>query len=235
MIGSNVVDQAKLGLPVFKGETFEAHIDAWLILAEEIEDHRWQLAAVAASLGKRYGEDVAGKFASEVGVSAETVRRYARAYRAFQNARRSPILTLTHHAIAARFRDPQRAIEVAEDEGHSTRDMEVRAEAEALPEPEREAVIRVADERKFTAAETKNLVRARLERLREVESASREVVGPMPEEDEEAEVIEEIESEEDEETTVESDADAILEVCSYCGAPSSAWAKSLRERRPRKP
>lgn len=23
------------GLPVFKGETFEAHIDAWLILAEE--------------------------------------------------------------------------------------------------------------------------------------------------------------------------------------------------------
>lgn len=220
------------GLPVFKGEAWEDHVNAWMLVSEQIEDYRWQLAAIAASLHKRYGENVAGKFASEVGVSAETIRRYARAYRAFskennENAQRSPILTLTHHAIAARFNDPQKAIEEAEDEQLSTRQMEVRAEAEVLPEAERRAVIRVADERKMTQAETRNLVRSRLERVWD-ESAL--VDSGLP--------ASEVVREGSEESvpgirqrvpprSVEAAADRILEVCPHCGAPSSSW-----ERRP---
>lgn len=230
------------GLPVFKGEAWEDHVNAWMLVSEQIENYRWQLAAIAASLHKRYGENVAGKFASEVGVSAETVRRYARAYRAFskennENAQRSPILTLTHHAIAARFADPQKAIEEAEDEQLSTRQMEVRAEAEVLPEAERRAVIRIADERKMTQAETRNLVRSRLASpdTERVWDESALVDSGLP--------AGEVVREGSEESvpgirrrvpprSVEAAADRILEVCPHCGAPSSSWVYPVTERRP---
>ncbi len=223
-------------LPVFRGETYEEHVQAWINVSEEVEERRWQLGAIAASLETVFGENVKSTFAADVGVSARTVREYAQAYRAFATGARAPLLSYTHHRIAARSEAPQRAIDEAADRLYSTRQMEVRVEAEALGEEERERVVRAAEERRLSGEETRRLVRARIDKREKEEAKEREraryaeEVVPddeLPEAIGDAaqgqEIVEEANRQADQELS--RDIDEVLEVCPYCGSPSSAWAR----------
>lgn len=121
-------------LPVFRAESWEEHVETWRALEEVAEDAKWKQAAIAASLTARWGEkgEVLSRFASEVGCSARRVYEYAATWKAFASARRSEVLSFHHHTLAARAEDPQRAIEKAEVEGLSTRELaeEIRREEE---------------------------------------------------------------------------------------------------------
>ncbi len=207
---------------------------------------------IAASLVWRYGENTAATFAADVGVSSRTIRRYALAYRAFETGQRCPILGFTHHSIAARSEDPQKAIDEAADKLLSTRQMEVRVEAEALPPEERRLVIRAAEERRFTGEEARRLVAARMEKARknrEAEDAGppvssedgvlREDAG-SPDADSPDAGSPDTEGGDDEREgrpvleeanervlaeQIDEDIQDIMEVCPHCGASSSAWAR----------
>ncbi|MCL6437233.1 MAG: hypothetical protein K6T51_01370 [Rubrobacteraceae bacterium] len=119
-------------LPVFRGESWEEHVSAWLEVEESMQNHLWALAAIAASVTTRYGEKAIPKFASEVGYSTRRIYELASTYRAWQYRERSQGLSFQHHAVAARAEDPEAAIERAEVEGLSTRELaaEVRREKE---------------------------------------------------------------------------------------------------------
>lgn len=223
-------------LPVFNGVEYDAHVQAWINVSEEVEDRRWRLAAIAASLVTRYGENTAGTFGADVGVSGRAIQYYARTHRVFEKRRRLRILTFTHHQVAARSEDPQKAIDEAADKLLSTRQMEIRVEAEALPEEERHLVVRAAEERRFTGEETRRLVAARIEKKRKQTPKA-----PKPAEEAEegsdgsGDSRDDADSAGESETansqsvqeSLEQDVEDIMEVCPYCGSPSSAW-----ERRP---
>lgn len=112
------------GLPVFKGQSFEEHVETWRTVDESMQNHLWFLGAIAASLVKRYGEDSTGRFASEVGRSGRTVRHYAKTYREWENGTRVPFLSFRHHAIAARDDEPEEVMAMAHDNQWSTRELE---------------------------------------------------------------------------------------------------------------
>jgi hypothetical protein len=121
-------------LPTFKGEAYEDHVSTWLEVDRSVQGHYWMLGAIAASLVKKHGDDVMGKFGSDVGRSARTIRFYASTYRAWETGTRVPILTFRHHAIAARAEDPQKAIEAAADKELSTRELETFVKTGELPD-----------------------------------------------------------------------------------------------------
>jgi hypothetical protein len=112
--------------PVFRGVSYEEHVSTWLEVDSSMQGHLWMLAAIDASLVKRYGEDVTGKFASDVGASRRRVQEYAMTYEEWQKRERSRFSSLSfhHHTIAARAEDPEAALEAAEEEGFSTRELE---------------------------------------------------------------------------------------------------------------
>ena len=123
-------------LPTFTAEDWESHVSTALALKESLENHLWHLAAVCASVEAKYGEESVPKFAGEVGYSARRVYDLAATYAAWQSRTRSQILSFKHHTIAARAEDPQEAIEQAEDEQLSTRQLERRISGQ--PEQEME-------------------------------------------------------------------------------------------------
>ena len=113
-------------LPTFTAEDWESHVSTALVLKESLENHLWHLAAVCASLTTRYGDESIPKFASEIGYSARRVYDLSATYTAWQFRKRSQSLTFHHHTIAVRAEDPEKAIEEAEDEELSTRELESR-------------------------------------------------------------------------------------------------------------
>lgn len=114
----------KRGLPVFLGKTYEEHVDAFQGIDKSVDARLWALAAVAASLKTRYHEKTVEKFAYEVRHSAVYIYELAATYRKFENSTRVEILSFTHHRIAARAKNPQKAIQAANDEEMSTRELE---------------------------------------------------------------------------------------------------------------
>lgn len=113
------------GLPAFTSGDWGDHVETWRSLQEVEEDAKWKQAAIAASLTARWGDrtQMFAQFASEVGCSARRVYEYAATYRAFKARERSRILSFHHHTIAARDPDPEHAIDEAEIEELSTREM----------------------------------------------------------------------------------------------------------------
>lgn len=112
------------GLPVFLGKTYEEHVDAFQGIDKSVDARLWALAAVAASLKTKYNEQTIQKFAHEVRHSAVYIYELATTYRKFENSTRVEILSFTHHRIAARAKDPQKAINAANDDEMSTRELE---------------------------------------------------------------------------------------------------------------
>lgn len=180
----NEIALVRDGLPVFHGESYEEHVSTWLEVDSSVQGHYWMLGAVAASLIKRYGEDVTGKFASDVGASRDRIWRYARTYRAWENLQRSNLLSFQHHTIAARSDDPQRALEVAEDEQLSTRELEEFVKTGEIPErgrPVAPAEVASDEQKSFEAEEAggesriRKIVRAgAMEYLVELSDGTRE-------------------------------------------------------------
>src|SRR5215217_6284654 len=122
----------------------EEHVETWRLLNDSIEGHKWQMSAIAESLYQRFGTDAIREFAGLAGTSERRVEEYAKTYREWKGRERSRILSFHHHTIAARSPDPEAAIQVAEDEHLSTRELEryiqreARVEAGQDPEPELE-------------------------------------------------------------------------------------------------
>jgi hypothetical protein len=124
-----LLEQAPNGsLPVFRGEGWESHVSSALVVREGLEEHLWALAAICASVDRKFGQKSIPRFASEIGYSARRVWELAATYTAWESRERSrnPALSFQHHAIAARAEEPERAIEEAEDEGLSTRQLAAR-------------------------------------------------------------------------------------------------------------
>lgn len=138
-------------LPVFRGQSYEEHVSTWLEVDRSVQGHYWMLGAVAASMVKRYGDDVAGKFASDVGASRDRIWRYARTYRAWENLQRSNFLSFQHHTIAAKSDNPQKALEVAESEGLSTRELEDLVKTGEIPDRERNPEPQVEEQKTYDA------------------------------------------------------------------------------------
>jgi hypothetical protein len=112
------------GMPVFLGKTYEDHVEAFQGIDRSVDARLWALAAVAASLKTKYNEQTIQKFAHEVRHSAVYIYELAATYKKFENSTRVEILSFTHHRIAARAKDPQKAICAANDEEMSTRELE---------------------------------------------------------------------------------------------------------------
>lgn len=113
------------GVPVFESADWNEHVETYKALDTRIQADKWRQAAVCASLTGNWGErgEVLARFASEVFASARTIYDYAATWKAFANRERSEILSFTHHSIAARAEDPEAAIERAEIEELSTREL----------------------------------------------------------------------------------------------------------------
>lgn len=108
----------------FCGDTFEDHVDSWQIVDGQVQKDKWKLSAVAASLQVKYNDKTVDRFAYETRRSARRIREYAKTYRAFENGERSPILSFHHHTVASSANDPVEAINKAEDNEWSTRQLE---------------------------------------------------------------------------------------------------------------
>jgi phage N-6-adenine-methyltransferase len=122
--------------PVFRGVSYEEHVSTWLEVDSSMQGHLWMLAAIAASLVKKYGEDVTGKFASDVGSSRRRVQEYAQTYQTWKKRDRSRFSSLSfkHHTIGARAEDPEAALEVAVEEELSARELEEFIQTGEMPE-----------------------------------------------------------------------------------------------------
>lgn len=127
-----LVDQQEF--PVFHGESYEEHVSTWLQVDDSIQGHYWMLGAIADSLQSKYGDDTTGKFAADVGSSSRRIRDYRQTYRTFENGDRSPSLSFKHHTLASKSEDPQKALEAAENESLSTRELEQLVQTGELPD-----------------------------------------------------------------------------------------------------
>lgn len=123
----------------FCGDTFEEHVDSWQIVDGQVQKDKWKLSAVAASLQVKYNDKTVDRFAYETRRSARRIREYAKTYRAFENGERSPILSFHHHTVAATAGDPVEAINKAEDNEWSTRQLENWIKTGLEPDDDRSA------------------------------------------------------------------------------------------------
>jgi hypothetical protein len=119
-------------LPVFESEDWQEHVEAWRAEEDKQLKSKWEQAAIAANLTAVWGERTAviERFAHEAKCSARRVYEYAYTYRAFQSRERSQILTFSHHTKAARSADPQRAIDTAEVQEFSTRELDTHIDTQ---------------------------------------------------------------------------------------------------------
>lgn len=111
------------GLPLFAGTSWEDHVSSWFETAQMIEDGLWLRGAIAASLDTKYGTSAIDKFAGEVMLTGRTLRLYKQVYVFYQNGNRFPNLSWKHHLVAMYAPDPVVALQTAEDEGLSARNM----------------------------------------------------------------------------------------------------------------
>lgn len=123
-VSNELVLASDQGLPVFSGEGFEEHVETWCTVDDSMQNHLWMLGAIAASLEKKHGEDSTGLFASKVGRSQRTIRRFARTYREWEKRSALTVLSFQHHTIAARDKNPEKVLQMAHDNQWSTRELE---------------------------------------------------------------------------------------------------------------
>lgn len=126
------------GLPVVEAETTADHIAAFRNVTEELDDHYWAQAAVAASLSKKYGNGEYGKgemnkLADAVELTANYLFRMARTYRTFtESFPRERKLYFKHHVIAAGHARPDEALSVAVERGMSCGALEAWVSEQSL-------------------------------------------------------------------------------------------------------
>lgn len=116
----------KDGMVAVIAETTADHIAAFRNVTEELDEHYWAQAAVAASLSKKYGNGEYGrgemeKLGAAVELSTSYLFKIARTYSTFssQNYPRVHNLYFKHHVIACGYKDPNKALSVAVERGLS--------------------------------------------------------------------------------------------------------------------
>lgn len=115
--------KVKDGMVAVVAETTQDHIAAFRNVTEELDEHYWAQAAVAASLSKKYGMGDPGKgemqkLAEAVELSSNYLYRMARTYRTFtESFPRESKLYFKHHVIAAGYTNPSEALAVAVERG----------------------------------------------------------------------------------------------------------------------
>lgn len=109
-------------LPVFSGKTLDAHIAAWTQASGDIEDRLWKMAAIAASLITKYGDQQVKEFSEQVGVTASRVYQLAATYR--KNSKRFENLSFHHHTLAVGSANPEAALVKAQEKQWSTRQLD---------------------------------------------------------------------------------------------------------------
>lgn len=109
----------KDGMVVVEAETLQDHIAAFRNVTEDMDDHYWAQAAVAASASKKYGTSEYGRkkmeqLAEAVEMSANYLYQMARTYRTFtENFSRDNNLYFKHHVIACGYANPEKALHAA--------------------------------------------------------------------------------------------------------------------------
>lgn len=99
----------------FNGVTEEDHVDTFLKVDGDVDSAQWALAAIAASIDTRYGEDNIGDFAKKVKHTPRHIRRIAKTYReTMQKGRHRPNLTFSHHVEALAYENVEEALDAAE-------------------------------------------------------------------------------------------------------------------------
>ncbi|HEX2879880.1 MAG TPA: hypothetical protein VHO25_10150 [Polyangiaceae bacterium] len=118
------------GLVEVHAETTEDYIAAFRSVTDELDDHYWAQAAVAASMSKKYGSSDYGKKEMEklseaVELSASYLFRMARTYRTFtENFPRDKNLYFKHHVVACGYANPSKALTHARENGLSCKAFE---------------------------------------------------------------------------------------------------------------
>lgn len=118
------------GTVAVEAETLQDHIAAFRNVTEDMDDHFWAQAAVAASASKKYGHSEYGKkkmdeLAEAVELSANYLYRMARTYRTFtENFPREKNVIFAKHMIACGYANPSKALEYVRDHPMSCRDFE---------------------------------------------------------------------------------------------------------------
>jgi len=118
------------GLVECHAETLQDHIAAFRNVTDELDDHYWAQAAVAASASKKYGTGDYGKkkmekLAEAVELSPNYLFKMARTYRTFtENFPREKNLYFAHHMIACGFANPSKALTHARENKLSCRGFE---------------------------------------------------------------------------------------------------------------
>lgn len=120
----------KDGVVAVIAETTADHIAAFRNVTDELDEHYWAQAAVAASLSKKFSDKEVEKkaidqLAAAVELSPSYLRQIARTYRTFtESFSREKNLYFNHHRIAAYATNPERALSVAVEQGMSCRQLE---------------------------------------------------------------------------------------------------------------
>lgn len=147
----------------FNADTLDQHVSAFTDVSAQTDANQWQMAAIAASIEKQYGEGNVQEFAEKVDYTPRHVRRLARTYREIvEKGRYRPFLSFTHHAEALSYSDPDKALAVAEKKrlsGLALRQWIKEQEASESEEPRE----RFSKERGKEGAELVEILRSQVE------------------------------------------------------------------------
>jgi hypothetical protein len=90
---------------VEENRDWETIVTQALEARKEIDGGQWEIGDLADQVESNYGEDSIGRFAVDIGIPKETVRRWRSVSRAFPIEDRIDFLSHTHHRVVASRED----------------------------------------------------------------------------------------------------------------------------------
>jgi hypothetical protein len=99
------------------GDTYDLAVNAGIAARESLDQGRYVVGDIAVHLGKRYGDDVVGRFAEAINCRTASVREYRRVCRYWSRPARAelfdemPGLSYSMIRTSTRFKDPAQALD----------------------------------------------------------------------------------------------------------------------------
>ncbi len=103
---------------------WEEYVSTFLEVDEAEQGCLWSKGDIALEVDTVYGDGSLERFAGDVGVTVQHVRRLRQTSKTFTNEHRCSFLSWRHHHIASQTDDPHGWIQKAHDNNWSTRDLE---------------------------------------------------------------------------------------------------------------
>lgn len=116
--------QSRVGMPVFRGTSYQDHLDAWNDVIANVEGDLWKLGAIAASLDRKRGDADVATFAKAVGLSTRRIYEIVQTYNAFEECGRSQASSFSLHEEAKDAEDPLAVVKKAEQKGWKVRQLQ---------------------------------------------------------------------------------------------------------------